>query len=270
MARNAYDNKTPTWQRVTIWIIAIAMAGGTLLSFFFMVFAARNPELDTTGIVAKREEQAQAELGEKKAEYQKKIDVQTEELSKKYFTEFSSYKSRIAAFEPTGIGDIKTEDLKIGDGDEITEKSEYGMYYMGWAPSGKMFDSSFSSDESGLGRPLIRASDASWTFPGGGVGSVIPGWEEGLVGMKIDGVRVLTIPADKAYGPNGSGCDENKENCTIPPDTPLKFIVMAIPTPSNIPYPKGMMDACKKVYAFQYPGSEQEICNMFGYNNEEK
>jgi peptidylprolyl isomerase len=37
-----------------------------------------------------------------------------------------------------------------------------------------------------------------------GVGQVIPGWDEGVEGMKEGGRRKLTIPADKAYGPQGS------------------------------------------------------------------
>jgi hypothetical protein len=48
--------------------------------------------------------------------------------------------------------------------------------------------------------------------------------------MKVGGVRELTIPSDKAYGEAGSG-DK------IPANTPLKFIVMVIPTPEAIKEP---------------------------------
>jgi FKBP-type peptidyl-prolyl cis-trans isomerase len=57
---------------------------------------------------------------------------------------------------------------------------------------------------------------------------VITGWSEGIQGMRIGGVRELTIPADKAYGKTGSpnSTDTSK---SIAPNTPLKFIVMLIP-----------------------------------------
>ena len=48
------------------------------------------------------------------------------------------------------------------------------------------------------------------------------GWYDGVEGMKIGGVREVTIPAGLAYGETGSGED-------IPPNTPIKFLIMAIP-----------------------------------------
>ena len=50
---------------------------------------------------------------------------------------------------------------------------------------------------------------------------MINGWKEGVIGMKLGGVRELTIPAAKAYGSQSAG-DK------IPANAPLKFVVMAI------------------------------------------
>jgi peptidylprolyl isomerase len=64
--------------------------------------------------------------------------------------------------------------------------------------------------------------DASWdrgqpfSFPLG-AGQVIPGWDKGLIGMKVGGQRVLTIPPNLAYGPQGQG--------PIPPNATLVFVV---------------------------------------------
>ena len=48
--------------------------------------------------------------------------------------------------------------------------------------------------------------------------------------MKVGGVRELTIPSDLAYGETGSGD-------SIPANTPLKFVIMTIPTPTAIEQP---------------------------------
>lgn len=51
-----------------------------------------------------------------------------------------------------------------------------------------------------------------------GQGAVIPGWDQGIVGMRVGGRRELIIPAKLAYGKAGSGS-------TIPPNSALVFVV---------------------------------------------
>ena len=65
--------------------------------------------------------------------------------------------------------------------------------------------------------------DASWNrgqtfFIHIGVGAVIPGWDQGIVGMREGGRRLLKIPSDLAYGEAGAGG-------SIGPNTPLLFVV---------------------------------------------
>lgn len=108
---------------------------------------------------------------------------------------------------------IKT-DVKIGTGAEAAIGQLVTVHYTGWLYSasrpgnkGAKFDS--SADH---GQPF--------TFPLGD-GFVIPGWDQGLVGMKTGGKRTLIIPPNMAYGSRGAGD-------VIPPNATLIFDVELI------------------------------------------
>jgi FKBP-type peptidyl-prolyl cis-trans isomerase len=193
-------------QRIGIWVIAVVMMVGTIGSFFVVVLANTNATTD---------QKKQAKLQQEYLDYQAKVKKQDDELSTQYFGEFSQYASRPAAFDAASVTSLAKEDLKIGDGEEIKEGTAYSAYYIGWNPTGKIFDQSISDGK--LKTPI----------PGG---NLIAGWNEGVIGMKIGGVRELSIPADKAYGAAGSGED-------IPANTPIKFVVMVIAKPTTIPQP---------------------------------
>jgi FKBP-type peptidyl-prolyl cis-trans isomerase len=98
--------------------------------------------------------------------------------------------------------DIK--DSVVGTGQAVKAGDKVTVDYTGWLLDGTKFDSSLDS-----GQPF--------TFTVGG-GQVIEGWDKGLVGMKVDGTRVLIIPASMAYGEQGSPP-------VIPANAPLKFEV---------------------------------------------
>jgi FKBP-type peptidyl-prolyl cis-trans isomerase FkpA len=202
-------------QRIGIWIIAAFMLVGTIGSFIAIVLANSNQQSD--------KERAQTEYAayqKEAAEYQTKVDAQAAVLSKQYFDTFNAYASKPAAFESESVTELKTEDLVVGTGNDITADSSFSAYYLGWNPSGKVFDGSINEDKTSLKAPLA-------VTPGG----VIDGWTQGTAGMKVGGIRELTIPAALAYGETGSGED-------IPANTPIKFIVMVIPTPEAIAQPQ--------------------------------
>jgi FKBP-type peptidyl-prolyl cis-trans isomerase FkpA len=102
---------------------------------------------------------------------------------------------------PSGL---KYEDVKVGTGDTATAGKNVSVHYTGTLTDGKKFDS--SKDR---GQPF--------EFPLGG-GRVIKGWDEGVQGMKVGGVRKLTIPPELGYGPRGAGG-------VIPPNATLVFEV---------------------------------------------
>ncbi|WP_028059156.1 FKBP-type peptidyl-prolyl cis-trans isomerase [Candidatus Solirubrobacter pratensis] len=97
------------------------------------------------------------------------------------------------------------KDLKKGTGAEATDGSTVSVQYVGVLyDGGKQFDASWDR-----GQPF--------SFPLG-AGQVIPGWDQGVKGMKVGGRRELIIPPDLGYGAQGAGAD-------IPPNAALIFVV---------------------------------------------
>jgi peptidylprolyl isomerase len=98
--------------------------------------------------------------------------------------------------------ELVKEDLKTGDGAEIVATNTLSVQYIGVSCStGKIFDSSWS-----------RGQPASFALS-----EVIVGWQQGLVGMKVGGQRLLGIPPALAYGTQGRP--------GIAPDETLWFVV---------------------------------------------
>lgn len=197
---------TPKKQRIGIWIIAAVMLVGTLGSFAVMVLANENNQKDQA-----EQQKYYDEYMKQQKEQQAKADAEGKELSNKYYDQFAAYKDTPAAFEKDSVGDtVTTKDLKVGDGALIGEGTKYKAYYVGWTPRGTVFDSSI---QNGSLKTPINTADLS----------LIEGWNQGVIGMKVGGIREITIPSDLAYGEEGSG-DK------IDPNTPIKFIVMIIET----------------------------------------
>lgn len=210
---------TPRSQRVGIWIIAIALTVGTVGGFLAMMFEPQNQMRDQ-----QRLEQLSQEYREKEADYNEKIaKLRTEQgdvLAPKYYSRVKSYEKNATPFKGSEITELKTKDITSGDGDDITNGSSFLAYFIGWTPDGKIFDSSIKGNT--LKTPLVVES-----------GGVIPGFYEGVDGMKRGGVREIMIPSDKAYGDKGTD--------TIPPNTPITFIVIAlkeVPAGGDVPAPE--------------------------------
>ena len=87
--------------------------------------------------------------------------------------------------------ELVIEDLRVGDGAEAKAGQNVSVHYTGTLTDGKKFDSSHDR-----GQPF--------KFKLGG-GQVIQGWDQGVAGMKIGGLRKLTIPPHLGYGARGAG-----------------------------------------------------------------
>jgi FKBP-type peptidyl-prolyl cis-trans isomerase len=124
--------------------------------------------------------------------------------------ELASTKSSIKPAVPKATGsapsDLRASDVVVGKGPEAKSGDKVSVQYSGVLfNGGKEFDSSWKRG----------AKPFEFTL---GQGQVIKGWDEGVPGMKAGGRRVLVIPADQAYGAQGSPP-------TIPANAPLIFVV---------------------------------------------
>ncbi|WNG30824.1 FKBP-type peptidyl-prolyl cis-trans isomerase [Cystobacter fuscus] len=99
---------------------------------------------------------------------------------------------------------LQVEDTKVGTGTEAVAGKTVTVHYVGTLTNGSKFDSS-------------RDRKEGFTFRLG-AGQVIKGWDQGVAGMKIGGVRKLTIPPEMGYGARGYPP-------VIPPNSTLLFEV---------------------------------------------
>jgi FKBP-type peptidyl-prolyl cis-trans isomerase len=116
--------------------------------------------------------------------------------------------TKLSNFTPvSAVTTLQSTDLKQGTGQAVKPGASITVYYTGAvASTGVIFQSTSTN-----GQPASIS-----------LGQVIPGWAQGIPGMKVGGTRQLVIPAAEAYGanpPSGSG---------IPANAPLVFDVTVL------------------------------------------
>lgn len=111
----------------------------------------------------------------------------------------SSLNVNLAASTKTASG-LYYRDITVGTGKTVTAGDSLNVKYVGALADGSVFDN----------------GTYGFTIPG----RVIAGWNEGLLGMKVGGLRQLIIPSSLGYGASGSG--------PIPPNAVLVFTVNPI------------------------------------------
>ncbi|GAA1353541.1 FKBP-type peptidyl-prolyl cis-trans isomerase [Arthrobacter koreensis] len=119
--------------------------------------------------------------------------------------EYDRQKPEIDFPEHDAPTELVIEDLIVGDGAEAKPGDTVSTHYVGVAFStGEEFDASWN-----------RGAPLDFTV---GIGQVIQGWDQGLLGMKVGGRRRLEIPSHMAYGDRGAGS-------AIAPGESLIFVV---------------------------------------------
>lgn len=202
--------KTTLKQRIGIIIIAVIMLASTI-AIYASIIATSNSD----GAVSDPQVTAKAtELQHKIQDKQDEADALAKELSAQYFEDFKQYRSQVKAYNAATANSesVTTVDLKEGDGKELTDgDGDYLAYYIGYCADESIFDSSFDDYD--------NPTSLKIPIPGE---NLIEGWLAGVVGMKVGGVRQITMPGELAYG-------DSQEICGMT-NSPLRFIVYTFPS----------------------------------------
>jgi len=112
----------------------------------------------------------------------------------------------------TGITQLQKDDVKVGNGTEARNGRMVRVHYTGW-----LYDASAANKR---GNKFDSSKDYNEPFEFTlGAQEVIPGWDEGVAGMKVGGTRILTVPPMMGYGARGT------PDGSIPPNATLVFEV---------------------------------------------
>lgn len=109
------------------------------------------------------------------------------------------------------VSELQITDTLVGTGDVVEAGDTISIHYRGTTSTGEEFDSSYKR-----GQPYTLVI---------GAGEVIPGWDQGVPGMKVGGTRTLAIPSSLGYGKNPNG--QIPPNCTLLFDLELVNLVKA-------------------------------------------
>jgi FKBP-type peptidyl-prolyl cis-trans isomerase FkpA len=116
---------------------------------------------------------------------------------------------------PSANVPFSSTDLKVGTGATATSGKSIVVNYTGWLYDSSKPDNKGTQFDTSIGR-------GPYTFTLG-VGAVIKGWDQGVVGMQVGGSRRLILPPDLGYGSSGLG--------QIPPNATLVFDIDLLSVP---------------------------------------
>ena len=197
--------KTSPKQRIFIIFFSLFMVGSIVASYAAIVISgSQSGSSSQTGNID------EAKVAEYQEAYEK-VEEEFAEATKGDFDKFIKYKSdTVKAYNESSANEngVVKNDIVVGTGAEISG-DDYLAYYIGWCADETVFDSSFDNNDN-------PTSFAKILDPSLGM---IEGWNTGVEGMKLEGIREITVPGSLAYG-------ESREICGGT-NKPLKFMVMA-------------------------------------------
>ena len=197
--------RTSPKQRLFIILIAIFMVGSIVASYAAIVISG------SQGTSTANTEVDEAKIAEYTETYNQ-IQEEFSAATKDDFNKFIKYKSEVAAYNETSANEagVQVKDLVEGTGKTITsDDAEYLAYYVGWCADESVFDSSYNDTTNPTA--FAKILDASL--------GMIEGWTLGVEGMKTEGIRVITVPGELAYGDKMEICGGYNK--------PLKFMIYA-------------------------------------------
>ena len=235
---NEKELKTSTKQRVVIIAIAVLMLGSMIASYAAIIL--NGGKAGTTG-------SADSTISDEKiAEYEATYNAKLTEFGEKTksdFDKFVAYRSEIKAYNEASAnsGGIQTKDLKGGSGRMLDENdNDYLAYYVGWCADGSVFDSSFDDGNNPKAfKSILNASQG-----------LIEGWNAGVVGMNLGGIREITIPGELAYGDSTEICGGYNK--------PLKFIIMTKANEGSLKILANELDEASMKLQYAYYGIDYE------------
>jgi len=179
-------------QRVTSFVLAFLIFASAVVSSLFVIQAIRS-EQDDAIVVDQTQQLSEEEQAAQESISQEQIKQENPNmLEGTVLANFTSSASRVT--------ELQIEDITVGTGEEATTASTVTAHYTGaLVASGVIFQSS-------------KDTGNQFTSP---LSNLIECWQKGIPGMKVGGIRRLTIPAAQAYGA--------VERPGIPADSDLVF-----------------------------------------------
>lgn len=232
-------------------VIAIAalMIISTGALFVSMALGSNNQEkIDDILLAEQREKEDR--LNKLLEAYGDELTAAADDTNEKYFATFANYRKNIKSYVGNNVTTLSIRDLVVGEGDPLTDiEDQNSLLYIGWLHDETVFDSSFDFEDTEDTNAWKTATRVR--FPTSATTDFITGFKEGLIGrvggsatgarictnskvetddekcdkalegLRVGGVREISIPYQKAYGETAFG--------DIPAMSPLKFIVMRVP-----------------------------------------